>query len=285
MPCRGESVRSLDPDHDGRIVEAVRKYKRVLQTGLQQRSGGKEYHGIMHVRNGTIGKITRVLASNYASPMVPRWPKQEIPKGLDWDFWCGPAEPPPYNFVIWDNRSNPSWVSVRPFSGGNMTDRGGHGLDMVQWGLGMDASGPVEILPAPGGTQAKRGVKLVYANGVTVEHKNGFGVHFFGSEGEIQVNRGRFVFTRDGQVISKFTRREDGERGRRVEVGREERREEHHLAGDEQHHPQQGRVHPAALGVVTGLDLLVAHLRLECFGVRRHDAAPSLSAAGSGVGP
>jgi hypothetical protein len=95
---------------------------------------GNEYRGIMHVRNGSIGKVTRVLASNYCSPMVPKWPKQDIPEGLDWDFWCGPAEPPPYNFVIWDNRSNPSWVSIRPFSGGNMTDRGGHGLDIAQWG-------------------------------------------------------------------------------------------------------------------------------------------------------
>ena len=124
-----------------RIVEAVRKYGRVLQTGLQQRSGGNEYRGIMHVRNGTIGKVTRVLASNYCSPMEPKWPRQDIPEGLDWDFWCGPAVPPPYNFVIWDNRSNPSWVSIRPFSGGNMTDRGGHGLDIAQWGLGMDDSG------------------------------------------------------------------------------------------------------------------------------------------------
>ena len=71
-------------------------------------------------------------------------------------------------------------------------------------------AGPVEILPAAEGTRAKRGVKLVYDNGVFVEHKNGFGVHFYGSEGEVQVNRGRFVLTRGGEVFSKFTRREDG---------------------------------------------------------------------------
>jgi predicted dehydrogenase len=128
-----------------RIVEAVRKYNRVLQTGSQQRSGGNEYTGCTYVRNGAIGKVTRVLASNYHSPMEPQHPEQEIPAGLDWDMWCGPAEKPPYNFVIWDNRSNPSWVSIRPFSGGEMTDWGSHGLDMAQWGLGMDESGPVEV--------------------------------------------------------------------------------------------------------------------------------------------
>jgi predicted dehydrogenase len=128
-----------------RVVEAVRKHNRVLQTGSQQRSGSQEYTGCTYVRNGAIGRVTRVLASNYHSPMEPLHPAQEIPEGLDWDMWCGPAEKPPYNFVIWDNRSDPSWVSIRPFSGGEMTDWGSHGLDMAQWGLGMDESGPVEV--------------------------------------------------------------------------------------------------------------------------------------------
>jgi len=74
----------------------------------------------------------------------------------------------------------------------------------------MDESGPVEVLPAPEGTSAKRGVKLVYANGVTVEHKDGFGVHFFGSEGEVQVNRGRIALTLGGKEVAKYTSREDG---------------------------------------------------------------------------
>jgi len=193
-----------------RIVEAVRKYKRVLQTGLQQRSGGNEYRGIMHVRNGTIGKVTRVLASNYCSPMEPKWPKQDIPDGLDWDFWCGPAEPPPYNFVIWDNRSNPSWVSVRPFSGGNMTDRGGHGLDMAQWGLGLDESGPEEVWVEgepfqsvvsspenPGGRQrgpSSPKVFMKFPGGTFMELGGGpswSGVRFVGEKGSITVTRGR----------------------------------------------------------------------------------------------
>ncbi len=194
-----------------RIVEAVRKYKRVFQTGSQQRSGRNEYTGCMHVRNGALGKITKVLASNYHSPMEPRWPKQDIPNGLDWDMWCGPAEPPAFNFVIWDNRSNPSWVSIQPFSGGEMTDWGAHGLDMAQWGLGMDESGPVEIWTegepfvtmnstpeAPGGRhRGPRSPKVVmkYPGDVIMELSGGpgnSGVRFVGEKGSMDVTRGRY---------------------------------------------------------------------------------------------
>jgi len=193
-----------------RIVEAVRKHKRIFQTGTQQRSGRNEYTGCMYVRNGAIGKVTRVLASNYHSPMEPSYPKQDVPEGLDWEAWCGPAEPPPFNFVIWDNRSNPSWVSIRPFSGGEMTDWGAHGIDMAQWGLGMDESGPEEIWTegepfesmtstpeAPGGRH--RGprtpkVMMKYPGDVVMEMSGGpsnSGVRFIGEKGHMDVVRGR----------------------------------------------------------------------------------------------
>ncbi len=194
-----------------RIVEAVRKYKRVFQTGSQQRSGRNEYTGCMHVRNGALGKITKVLASNYHSPMAPKYPKQDIPAGLDWDMWCGPSEPPPFNFVIWDNRSNPSWVSIQPFSGGEVTDWGAHGLDMAQWGLGMDESGPVEIWTegepfktmtstpeAPGGRhRGPRSPKVVmkYPGDIIMELSDGpsnSGVRFIGEKGSMDVVRGRY---------------------------------------------------------------------------------------------
>jgi predicted dehydrogenase len=194
-----------------RVVEAVRKHNRVLQTGSQQRSGSKEYTGCTYVRNGAIGRVTRVLASNYHSPMEPLHPAQEIPEGLDWDMWCGPAEKPPYNFVIWDNRSDPSWVSIRPFSGGEMTDWGSHGLDMAQWGLGMDESGPVEVWTEgepfkslastperPGGRhRGPRSPKVLmkYPGDIVMELDGGpgnSGVTFVGEKGTLTVTRGNF---------------------------------------------------------------------------------------------
>lgn len=73
------------------IAQAVEKYGVVLQTGSQQRSGRNEYRAISHVRNGTIGKITRVQASNYRSAQQNGHPGEDIPEGLNWDMWCGPA--------------------------------------------------------------------------------------------------------------------------------------------------------------------------------------------------
>jgi len=194
-----------------RIVEAVRCYKRVFQTGTQQRSGRNEWTGCMHVRNGALGKITKVLGSNYHSPMTPNYSQQDVSEGLELDAWCGPAEKPDFNFVIWDNRSNPSWVSIEPFSGGEMTDWGAHGLDMAQWGLGMDEAGPVEVWTEgeplktmistpeePGGRhRGPRGPKVVmkYPGDITMELDGGpsnSGVRFIGEKGTMDVVRGRY---------------------------------------------------------------------------------------------
>jgi hypothetical protein len=72
----------------------------------------------------------------------------------------------------------------------------------------MDASGPVEALP-PANPGDKRGAKLVYANGVAIEHKQGFGVQFFGSEGEVMVNRGLFVVKQGDKTIASYASRND----------------------------------------------------------------------------
>jgi predicted dehydrogenase len=127
------------------MVQAVRKYKRVLQAGSQQRSMLPNFVGCELVRTGKIGKIQRVIASNYPSPWECKLPAQPIPDGLDWDMWCGPQPLVPYHPDLYIPRANPGWISFRPYSGGEMTGWGAHGLDQVQWALGMDDSGPLEV--------------------------------------------------------------------------------------------------------------------------------------------
>ena len=75
-----------------------------------------------------------------------------------------------------------------------MTDWGAHHFDIAQWGLGMDHSGPVEIIP-PEDPKAGRGLRYLYANGVEMLHGDSGGVLFIGSEGKILVNRGKFEAT------------------------------------------------------------------------------------------
>lgn len=193
------------------VMRAVEAHGRVLQTGSMQRSSKEFRVACELVLNGAIGKVQRVECS-FGDPAVPcDLPEEAMEPGLDWNFWVGPAPMRPYHSVLSPrgvHKHFPGWRTYREFGGGGVADWGAHHLDIAQWGLGMDASGPVEVLP-PETPGAKRGAKLVYANGVTVEHKNGFGVHFFGSEGEVQVNRGRFTFQRGGEMIASFTGQRD----------------------------------------------------------------------------
>jgi predicted dehydrogenase len=193
---------------EGRVlVEVVRKHKRVLQTGSQRRSMKNHRIGCELVRNGRLGKIQSIIANNYPSPWECDLPGQPVPKGLDWDAWCGPTEPAPYHKDIYIQRSNPGWISLRPWSGGELTGNGAHGLDQIQWALDMDHTGPVEVwaeggkLDAPvytapesrnrGNADCSKGreVTFRYANGVTVKTGNGSacGAIFIGEEGKITV--------------------------------------------------------------------------------------------------
>ena len=76
-----------------------------------------------------------------------------------------------------------------------MTDWGADHFDIAQWALGMDESGPVEIIP-PGDPKAVKGVKYIYANGVEVIHgavPPPGGILFTGTDGEITVTRGQII--------------------------------------------------------------------------------------------
>ena len=193
------------------VIRAVEANKRVLQTGSQQRSSKEFRIACELVRNGVIGKIERVECSFGGPPKPCDLPEEPMEPGLDWDMWLGPAPLRPYNSVLSPRGVHnhfPAWRNYREYGGGGVADWGAHHLDIAQWGLDMDRSGPIEVLP-PEKPGAGSGAKLVYANGVVVEHKGGFGVHFFGTDGEVAVNRGRFQFIHKGKLIASFTGQKD----------------------------------------------------------------------------
>ncbi len=205
---------------EGRLMtQAVRKYKRVLQTGSQQRSQAANRLGCELIRNGRIGKVHTVIGSNYPSPWECDFPGQTVPDGLDWDMWCGPNPLVPYHPDLYAPRSNPGWISFRPYSGGEMTGWGAHGLDQVQWALGMDESGPVEVWtegepfdpPTYSAPESRsRGEKMCsspmifyrYPDGTVLKLDNGNpgGAIFIGDEGKIEIFRGRVTSNPAGIV-------------------------------------------------------------------------------------
>ena len=187
--------------HEARMmVKAVRKHNRVLQTGSMQRSSPEFYKACMLVRNGRIGKIQQVIVDVGTSSRWCDLPEEAMEPGLNWDMWLGPAPQRAYNSILSPRgipKDFPAWRNFREYSGGGMTDWGAHHFDIAQWGLGMDDSGPVEIIP-PEDPKAMTGVRFVYASGVQVIHGKSGGVRFVGSDGEILVNRGKFKITPEG---------------------------------------------------------------------------------------
>jgi predicted dehydrogenase len=194
------------------VMRAVKENRRVLQTGSMQRSSQEFRVACELVRNGAIGKVDRVECS-FGPPGKPcDLPEEPMEPGLDWNMWVGPAQMRPYNSVLSPRGLHdhfPDWRSYKEFGGGMVCDWGAHHLDIAQWGLGMDESGPVEVHP-PDDPNAQNGAVLVYANGVRVVHTNGFGAEFFGSDGEVKVNRGRIEFYLDGKKVAGYNREEGG---------------------------------------------------------------------------
>jgi len=174
------------------LADMVKRYGRVFQTGTQQRSWHEFRFACELVRNGYIGEVKSITV-NVGGP--PLWscdaPAEPEPEWLDWNMWLGPAPWRPYTSKI----APGGWMAYRDYSGGEMTNWGAHMFDTAQWAMGMDESGPVEIIP-PDGKDYKV-LTYKYANGTIMTRdeigKNVPGVLFTGSEGKIEVSRDHLV--------------------------------------------------------------------------------------------
>lgn len=186
------------------LVKAVRKYNRILAVGSQQRSDPNFQHAVKLVQDGKLGTIEKVNAYVGAPPVPYNLPKEVLPIDLNWDLWLGPN---PY--VHYNKELNPpislnppqdeqfwgGWRWYKELGGGFTTDWGAHMFDIAQWGLGMDESGPVEIIPA--GYENTPYLTFRYANGVIMTEEpfndqKTKGVKFWGTDGWIEVARGYF---------------------------------------------------------------------------------------------
>ena len=178
-----------------RCIEAARKYKRVVQTGSQQRSSvfGPFRKACELIRSGRIGKIQSVTVGVGAPSKWCDLPEEDLEPGLDWDLWLGCAPKRPYNSILSArggvSKPWPQWRAYREYSGGAHTDMGAHHYDIAQWALGMDQSGPVKIIP-PEDPSSGKGVRYIYENGVEITHGGPSGCTFTGTKGTLRIDRG-----------------------------------------------------------------------------------------------
>jgi predicted dehydrogenase len=185
------------------VIDAVNHFGRVFQVGSQQRSSREFRFACEMVRNGRIGRLKSVTVVTGTPSIDCDLPEEPVRKGVDWDFWLGPAPYRPFNKILCPPIEDQGWAMwrlYREFSGGAMTDFGAHHFDIAQWALAMDGSGPVEITPPEGGKDGKP-LTFRYANGVEMYHGNtglnfgGKGLTFVGTEGKIDVDRGKLETT------------------------------------------------------------------------------------------
>lgn len=199
------------------LVTAARHYDRVVQVGTQQRTMEMDRFACELVRDGGIGDLHAVEHVNYSSAQpypAGGLPAEPVPEGMDWDVWLGCAPHRPYNKGLcdWVSPQALGWQGWRDYHVGGIGGMGAHSLDMVQYALGMDDSGPVELWPLGLDRAGVRRVDFRYANGVEVRlsfpanrpfRGPRLGAIFVGSKCKMEINRNSFVtnpvdFVKDG---------------------------------------------------------------------------------------
>jgi predicted dehydrogenase len=171
-----------------------------------QRSWKNFRHACELVRNGYIGAIKEVLV-NVGDPAIACDLGQETqPAYLNWEGWVGPAEYRPFHSELSppvEKDIFPNWRKYREYGGGILSDWGAHMFDIAQWGLGMDDSGPVSLIP-PSDPKAVRGLKMIYENGIVMKHEDfgrSNGVRFIGEKGTLDISRG-YLDSNPASIVS-----------------------------------------------------------------------------------
>ncbi len=212
-------------DEGVKMVQAARKYNRVVQAGTMQRSAVHFAKAAGIVRSGELGKVTFVRCWNYghADPEgIGNPPDEEPPATLNWDMWLGPAPKRAYN---------PNRFGVDPkdryfsrfrwfwdYAGGMMTDWGVHWLDIVQWAFdegmptGISAFGEKFCLHDDRETPDTLQVAYEYPGFIAVYENRecnaqsmfdkGGGILFHGTKGTMFLDRGGYkVIPEKGSML------------------------------------------------------------------------------------
>lgn len=197
-----------------KLVQAVRKNKRILQVGSQQRSSVYFRMACELVRNRRIGKLHTIHVWLPEDKGTGDPTPQPVPSNLNYDVWLGPRPRAPFTedrVHPQANYSRPGWLQIEDYSPGMITGWGSHMADIAQWGNGTDGTGPIEIDAR--GRFPDRGLfdvhttfyaEAEYANGVRLIMETGdpAGVRFEGDMSWIFVKRGE-IQAFDRSILQK----------------------------------------------------------------------------------
>jgi len=193
-----EKPNSISIDEGRQLVDAVHRNGRVFQNGSQYRTNPKIRRACDFIRNGGLGKIKSVFTiwgrvgvgggrfEPYAAslnpavmgrsrvPMDYALPGEPVPEGLDWDLWVGPAPWRPYNPLY---HTNPMpgvvpWCFCEDFGVGPSTWYHSHAADVLQYSIGYEESGPIELIH-PSSNEFPS-LTFRYANGVLLHTVEGW---------------------------------------------------------------------------------------------------------------
>jgi len=125
-----------------KMIEAARKYERVVQVGTQTRSSAYVQKGIEYIKAGKLGEVHLVRVNNFMmKPPREKGPEEPVPDGLDWDMWCGPAPLLPYSPGQW-------WMDLWDFNTGTVANEIVHQLDLARMLVGIGC--PTSVYQAGG---------------------------------------------------------------------------------------------------------------------------------------
>lgn len=191
-------------DEAAAMVEAERRYGRILQVGSGQRSDPAMRQAADIIRNGWIGELTAIYVGLMGDfPPIRPLAEEPVPADIDYERWLGPAPWKPYNTVRVQGNYGGGWRIFWDYGSRKNGDWGAHNFDIVQWALDMDNSGPVLFVPK--GFDGAPYQYHQYASGLKVgvfkgdeSLTKGALIRFVGKSGEVKVSRGEIESTPAG---------------------------------------------------------------------------------------
>jgi predicted dehydrogenase len=211
------------------MVEAARKYNRIVQVGTQSRSSGRVRKAIQLLHEGVIGDIYMARALCYKPrDSIGFKPTENPPKGLHFDIWLGPAREQPYHA----NLVHYNWHWFWDFGTTDMGNQGVHQMDIARWGLNKEL--PVKVHGIGGRFGYKDQGETPNTQVSTFEYSDGtqlvFEVRGLYTNDESGVKIGNLFYGSKGYMVIN-------DESYRVYLGRESRPlSDQGLAGGDDHH-------------------------------------------------